>query len=139
MTPRRSLAVLAVALALCAGCATSGATGFKRLALANEAVAVSLQRVQLAADQLEAGGSITKAQRDALSPYIVRLATGGKALNAAILAADVPTTRAQVIGVLTVLGELTTAADSLPPSAKVALLVAIEATRAAVIVISAGV
>lgn len=136
MKAQRSLVVLAVLVALCAGCAS---TGLKRVAVANEQFALSLQRVQASADQLEASGALTKAQRDSLSPGILKLAQGGQALNRAIVAADVPGTRAQLLGVMGVLSELTAQADQLPANAKIALIVAIEATRAAVLSISVGV
>lgn len=134
---RRLVGVL-LALALCAGCATAGSSGLQRVALANEQAALSLQRVQLAADQLEAAGAITKAQRDSLSPAILRLAQGGQALTRAIAAADVPGTRAQVIGVLGVLSDLTATVDGLPREARITLIVAIEATRGALLVVSTG-
>jgi len=147
---RRVLIFVAV-LAL-AGCAT-GSGGLKRVALANEQAAAALQRIQQAADAAEQahvaclaahaadpkacdGVGLSTADRNKLSPGIIRAAQAGQALSAALVAADVPGTRAQIIGVLGVLSELTVTVQGLPSEVRITLIVAIEAARAALLVVS---
>jgi hypothetical protein len=138
MTPRRSrVVVLLLVCALASACATT--SGLKRVALAAEGIAQGLETLQLTADALEASGSITKAQRDALSPYIIQLAQADKALALAVVSNDAGTVRGQIVAMLGVLDQAVATTKAWTPETRAKIALALEVVRATLLVVSVGV
>jgi hypothetical protein len=126
-----------LACALASACATGG--GLKRVALAAEGIAQGLETLQLTADTLEASGSITKAQRDALSPTIIQLAQADKALALAVVSGDAGTVRGQIVAMLGVLDQAVIATKAWTPETRAKIALALEVVRATLLVVSVGV
>lgn len=137
MRPARRLALVLTCVVLAAGCATG--SGLRRVAVASENIAITLESVQLTADALEAGKVITTAQRDALSPGIIKLAQADAALARAVVAGDTGTVRGQLVAMIGLLDELATIAKPWGPEGQARWRLALDAVRAVLLVVSTGV